>query len=84
MSHKLTDFIPGQRVQLHPATDAWMSGDRYGVVVHVGKVRPSLKNPRVRNRATRATLQTRVNPGHGRTTVGETDEQRYLRHDRQA
>jgi hypothetical protein len=24
---------PGTRVQLHPATDAWMRGDRYGTVV---------------------------------------------------
>jgi len=23
----------GKRVQIHPATDAWMQGDRYGVVV---------------------------------------------------
>ena len=27
----------GKRVQLHPATDAWMRGDRYGVVVSVGR-----------------------------------------------
>ena len=25
----------GDRVQMHPATDGWMSGDRYGVVVKV-------------------------------------------------
>lgn len=29
----LTQFPKGQRVQTHPATDAWMKGDRYGVVV---------------------------------------------------
>jgi hypothetical protein len=23
---------PGSRVELHPATDEWMSGDRYGTV----------------------------------------------------
>jgi hypothetical protein len=23
----------GKRVELHPATDAWMSGDRYGTIV---------------------------------------------------
>jgi hypothetical protein len=28
-------FEPGQRVQLHPATDAWMMGDRFGEVVRV-------------------------------------------------
>jgi hypothetical protein len=33
----------GKRVQLHPATDAWMSGDRYGVVVKVGRKLVSVK-----------------------------------------
>ena len=28
----ITCFRIGDRVELHPATDAWMSGDRYGVV----------------------------------------------------
>lgn len=32
-------FTPGQRVQLHPGTDRWMMGDRYGEVVKVGSVR---------------------------------------------
>ncbi len=27
----------GRRVQLHPATDRWMMGDRYGVIVKVGR-----------------------------------------------
>lgn len=27
---------PGARVQAHPATDAWMSGDRYGVIHRAG------------------------------------------------
>lgn len=27
----------GVRVQLHPGTDAWMRGDRYGDVVKVGR-----------------------------------------------
>lgn len=26
----------GHRVQLHPATDAWMSGDRYGEIAKLG------------------------------------------------
>lgn len=25
----------GQRVELHPATDVWMRGDRYGVIEHI-------------------------------------------------
>lgn len=28
-------FTENQRVQAHPATDAWMRGDRYGTVVRV-------------------------------------------------
>lgn len=32
------DFHPGQRVQTHPATDAWMQGDRYGVVRSIGGI----------------------------------------------
>ena len=27
----------GRRVELHPATDAWMRGDRYGEVVKIGR-----------------------------------------------
>lgn len=30
------DFKVGQRVQLHPATDRWMRGDRWGVVYKLG------------------------------------------------
>lgn len=32
----MTEFAKGDRVELHPATDAWMMGDRYGTVVRVG------------------------------------------------
>lgn len=31
------DFEIGQRVGLHPATDLWMLGVRYGTVVHIGR-----------------------------------------------
>ena len=34
---ELTDFAIGDRVELHPATDAWMFGDRYGEVVKIGR-----------------------------------------------
>lgn len=27
----------GDRVELHPATDAWMQGDRYGEIVKIGR-----------------------------------------------
>ncbi len=30
------DFIPLQRVELHPGTDAWMRGDRFGTVEALG------------------------------------------------
>jgi hypothetical protein len=29
-------FTVGQRVEAHPATDAWMAGDRFGEVVKIG------------------------------------------------
>lgn len=31
------DLVVGDWVQLHPATDSWMRGDRYGRVEYVGK-----------------------------------------------
>jgi len=31
------EFKVGDRVQLHPGTDQWMRGDRYGVVKSIGK-----------------------------------------------
>jgi len=34
---KLSDYRVGQRVQLHPATDLWMRGDRYGTVTAIGR-----------------------------------------------
>lgn len=30
-------YAPGTRVELHPATNAWMKGDRYGEVLGEGK-----------------------------------------------
>lgn len=29
--------LVGKRIELHPATDAWMRGDRYGDVTRVGR-----------------------------------------------
>lgn len=29
----------GQRVELHPACDEWMQGDRYGTIVGFGRMR---------------------------------------------
>lgn len=36
----------GKRAELHPATDAWMSGDRYGDIVAVSKRARSYLDPR--------------------------------------
>jgi hypothetical protein len=32
-----TDFAVGDRVQLHPATDLWMRGARWGTVAGIGR-----------------------------------------------
>lgn len=29
------DYPVGRRVEIHPALDAWMAGDRYGEIVRV-------------------------------------------------
>lgn len=36
----------GDRVQAHPATDAWMRGDRYGAVESVGRKRVHVRMDR--------------------------------------
>ena len=33
----MTDYRIGKRMQLHPATDRWMMGDRYGEIVAISK-----------------------------------------------
>ena len=33
----LEQFTVGDRVELHPATDRWMRGDRFGEVVKLGR-----------------------------------------------
>lgn len=39
-------LVPGARVQLHPATDAWMRGDRYGEISSVGRTRVAVRMER--------------------------------------
>ena len=34
---KLSDFKVGDRVELHPETDLWKRGNRFGVVEVIGK-----------------------------------------------
>jgi hypothetical protein len=38
MFDSTTQFTVGDRVQLHPATDAWMMGDRYGTITKLGRL----------------------------------------------
>lgn len=35
MKWTINNYLVGKRVQLHPATDRWMMGDRYGLIVAV-------------------------------------------------
>jgi hypothetical protein len=42
MDKKQRDALIGQRVELSPATDRWMMGDRYGEIVHVGPATASV------------------------------------------
>lgn len=37
MAYKLNDFRVGDRVELHPGTDLWMRGARYGTVMRIGR-----------------------------------------------
>lgn len=41
----MTDYRIGMRAELHPATDAWMRGDRYGDIVSVSKRARSYMDP---------------------------------------
>lgn len=40
----IRDFAKGMRVELHPATDAWMQGDRYGEVTRLHPASTKLVN----------------------------------------
>lgn len=42
----IDEYKVGDRVQVHPATDAWMSGDRFGTVTRVGVKYASVKMDR--------------------------------------
>ena len=41
----MADYRIGMRAELHPATDAWMRGDRYGDIVGVSKRSRSYPDP---------------------------------------
>ena len=42
----LEQFKVGDRVELHPATDRWMRGDRFGEVVKIGRMYVHIKMDR--------------------------------------
>jgi hypothetical protein len=37
-AYTIHDYTPGTRVEMHPATDRWMRGDRFGTVKTVGRL----------------------------------------------
>ena len=41
----MTDYRVGMRAELHPGTDAWMRGDRYGDIVSVSRRSRSYLDP---------------------------------------
>jgi hypothetical protein len=41
--HPVSAFTAGTRVELHPATDLWMRGARYGAVVTSGRTRVTVR-----------------------------------------
>lgn len=41
--YQLSDFTAGDRIQMHPATDYWMRGARFGEVVKVGRAKLEVK-----------------------------------------
>jgi hypothetical protein len=43
---KSSGFSKGDRIETHPATDAWMSGDRFGEIVKVGRDKLHVKMDR--------------------------------------
>jgi hypothetical protein len=34
---EITELRVGDRIEMHPASDAWMRGDRFGEVLKVGR-----------------------------------------------
>jgi hypothetical protein len=46
MTNTIEDFERGDRVQLHPATDLWMRGARFGTVSMVGRVFVTVRTDR--------------------------------------
>lgn len=50
--YPITAFTVGLRVELHPATDLWMAGARYGTVAAVGRSRVTVELDKTGRRVT--------------------------------
>ena len=58
-SYTIEHFREGMRIELHPVTDFWLAGARYGTVVRVGRekalhARPDARRPGDLSRAAAA------------------------------
>lgn len=52
MSYNIKDFHRGDRVEMHPGTDQWMMGARFGTVRRVGKQTLRVKLDRMKRTLT--------------------------------
>lgn len=77
MSYTLNDFTKGDRVELHPATDLWMRGARYGTVVGIGRNVLRVSVDRLNDRVVRVApanignIVGSILPGHAACGIGE-------------
>jgi hypothetical protein len=58
----------GDRIEMHPATDVWMRGDRYGEIIRIGRTLITVKLDRSGHRRicpARSIYQVLEAPGHG-------------------
>ena len=59
---RFTDAPIGRRVQLHPGTDQWMMGDRYGTVVKALVAEEGKEQPVYRIKLDKSKQHIRVHP----------------------
>jgi len=75
----MTDYRIGMRAELHPATDAWMRGDRYGDIVAVSKKSRSYLDPSDSRNG--HTFRIRMDRSGKTLTVSEGNITRVFRND---
>lgn len=71
--YTLNDFTRGDRVELHPATDLWMRGARYGTVDGIGKKLLTVSIDRLNDR------RVRVHPENIGLIIGHVSSRRRHR-----